>query len=175
MDKIEQFSESDRLKFAISNPSEYKKNEISQDGVEIGAYVKLGGDGFGWVRNENNELVKMPHRGNIVIERNVTIGSNVCIDRAVTGSTVIGEGTKIDNLVHIAHGVKIGKHCLIVAGSVIGGSSEIGDYCYIGIGAMIKNKIRIGNNVTVGMGAVVIRDIPDGQTVIGNPAKQLIK
>lgn len=172
---MKQFSESDRLKFAINNPSEYKKNEISQDGVEIGAYVKLGGDGFGWVRDENKELVKMPHRGNIVIERNVTIGSNVCIDRAVIGSTVIGEGTQVDNLVHIAHGAKIGKHCLIVAGVVIGGSSEIGDYSYIGMGALIKNKVTIGKNVLIGMGAVVIKDVPDGEVWVGNPAKFLRK
>lgn len=168
------YTNEERLNYAANNQSEYKKNEIAQ-GVDIGDYCKIGRDGFGWARDKDGSLVKIPHKGNIVIERNVTIGSNVCIDRAVTGSTVIGEGTKIDNLVHIAHGAKIGKHCLIVAGVVIGGSSEIGDYSYIGMGALIKNKVTIGKNVLIGMGAVVTKDVPDNEIWVGNPAKFLRK
>jgi UDP-3-O-[3-hydroxymyristoyl] glucosamine N-acyltransferase len=141
----------------------------------IGWNNVIGNDGFGYARAEDGTLVKMPHRGNVIIEDNVEIGSNTCIDRAVEGSTIIGSGTKIDNNVHIAHGVKIGKNCLIVAGSVIGGSTEIGDNCYIGINASIKNKIKIGNNVVIGMGAVVLRDVPDGVTIVGNPGKELLK
>lgn len=162
----------ERLEFARTHKEAFSEN-IFADDLIAGPGTFLGKDGFGWVRQEDGTLLKMPHAGNVVIEANVELGAHVCIDRAVKGSTVIGEGTKIDNLVHIAHGAKIGKHCLIVAGAVIGGSAEIGDYCFIGINASIKNKVKIGNNVTVGMGAVVIHDVPDGQTVAGNPAKSL--
>lgn len=139
--------------------------------VEIGIGSVIGGAGFGYERDF--VLVRMPHHGNVVIKAGVRIGANVCIDRAVIGSTVIGEGTKIDNLVHVAHGVKIGKNCLVVAGTIIGGSVEIGDNCFIGMGAKIKNKVTIGNGVTIGAGAVVLKNVPDGETWAGVPAKKL--
>jgi UDP-3-O-[3-hydroxymyristoyl] glucosamine N-acyltransferase len=161
-----------RLAFA-KTLQESRPENIIHESVKIGFYCAIGEDGFGYAREEDGTLFKMPHTGNVVINENVEIGNNVCIDRAVIGSTVIGSGTKIDNLVHIAHGVKIGKNCLIVAGSVIGGSAEIGDNCFIGINASIKNKVKIGNDVTIGMGAVVTKDVPDGETWIGNPAKNI--
>src|SRR5690606_40149293 len=117
----------------------------------------------------------MPHQGNVVIENDVEIGSNTYIDSAAQDSTIIGEGTKIDNLVHVAHGVKIGKHCLVVAGAVIGGSSVIGDYNFIGMNASIKEKVRIGNNCIIGAGAVVLKDVEDNSVMVGNPAKLLRK
>lgn len=160
------FTNEQRLAYAIESKPIYPSNNIHYS-VLIGKNVVIGGDGFGYARDKDGTLVKMPHKGNVVIEKFVSIGSNTCIDRAVEGSTIIGEGTKIDNLVHIAHGVKIGKHCLIVAGSVIGGSVVIGDRCFIGINASVKNKVTIGNNVTVGMGAIVLKDVPDGLTVTG--------
>jgi UDP-3-O-[3-hydroxymyristoyl] glucosamine N-acyltransferase len=160
------YTEEQRLQYAKNTQEEFP-------GDDIHFSVRLGKDGFGWVRQPDGTLYKMPHRGNVIIEKGVTIGANVCIDRAVNGSTVIGEGTKIDNLVHIAHGAKIGKNCLIVAGAVIGGSAEIGDNCFIGINASIKNKVKIGNNVTIGMGAVVTKDVHDGETWIGNPARKI--
>lgn len=168
----ESFGNSVRVKFAKEYEVRYNRPADIIDGsVKIGKGTIIGNDGFGYAREDDGTLLKMPHSGNVVINANVEIGSNTCIDRAVVGSTVIGEGTKIDNLVHIAHGVKIGKNCLIVAGSVIGGSCEIGDNCFIGINASIKNKVKIGNNVTVGMGAVVLKDVHDNVTVVGNPAR----
>ncbi len=171
-DMQDKFTEEERLAYA-KKTDEARPQDIIHPSVRVGLNCSIGRDGFGWIRQEDGTLYKMPHRGNVVIEKNVIIGNNVCIDRAVNGSTVIGEGSKIDNLVHIAHGVKIGKNCLIVAGSVIGGSTEIGDNCYLGIGCMIKNKLKIGNNVTIGMGAVVLKDVPDGETWIGNPAHNI--
>lgn len=137
--------------------------------------AEIGSPGFGYERRPDGTLTPIQHFGDVDIGEDVSIGSFTCIDRAVIGSTVIGDGTKIDNLVHIAHGAQIGKHCLIVAGAVIGGSAEIGDYSYIGMGALIKNKVKIGRWVTVGMGAVVLKDVPDGVTVVGNPARILEK
>lgn len=178
----------ERLNFIKSLPTEPKTAKVTyydEDGDiqtgdagwwwgNEGTYIGKDGFGYEW---DGERYVKFPHRGDVKIGKDVEIGSNTCIDRATLEgeATEIGDGTKIDNLVHIAHNVKIGKHCLIVAGSIIGGSVTIGDRCYIGIGAMVKNKVKIGNDVTVGMGAVVLKDIPDGETWVGNPAKQLVK
>lgn len=168
------YTEQERLAFARSHKWNYVENQIHEYNF-INPTAVIGGVGFGYVRNETGEIEDMPHAGNVVIEKGVRIGAYTCIDRAVVGSTVIGEGTKLDNLVHVGHGAKVGKHVLIVAGAVLGGSCEIGDYSYIGMGALIKNKIKVGKNVTVGMGAVVTKDVPDGWTVIGNPARRLEK
>lgn len=180
------FSNKERLEFAKTHKGTHawmrevdnKGNCIAVDFVEpenfsIGWNNTIGSDGFGYAREEDGTLVKIPHAGNVVIEENVEIGSNTCIDRAVVGSTVIGAGTKIDNLVHIAHGVKIGKNCLIAAGAVIGGSCEIGDNCNIWVHASIKNKVKIGSNCIIGAGAVVLTDVPDNSVFVGNPAKFL--
>lgn len=172
----------ERLKFIKRIPTGYLQPKVVyfghtyHDRIDLKNGTTIGGDGFGY-EWDGEKLIKFPHRGDVIIGNDVEIGANTCIDRATLEgeATEIGDGTKIDNLVHIAHNVKIGKHCLIVAGSVIGGSVTIGDRCYIGIGAMIKNKVKIGNDVTVGMGAVVLQDIPDGETWVGNPAKRLDK
>ena len=175
-----------RLEFIKSLPVTKKVPTVYQEtgngpslfyGIRhFGNGTVIASDGFGY-EWDGEKLIKFPHHGDVKIGKDVEIGANTCIDRAsLEGeATEIGEGTKIDNLVHIAHNVKIGKHCLIVAGSIIGGGCVIGDRCYIGIGAMIKNKVKIGNDVTIGMGAVVLKDVPDGWTVIGNPAKRLEK
>lgn len=171
-------SNRERLDFIRKLPLNYPPANLFGYRPNLGTHVVMGGDGFGYEWDEEQQVwVKFPHGGDIYIGKNVSIGSCSCIDRASLPNrcTVIGDGTKIDNLVHIAHNAIIGKNCLIVAGAVIGGSAVIGDRCYIGMGALIKNKVIIGNDVTVGMGAVVIRDVPDGWTVIGNPAKRLEK
>ncbi|MBI2446482.1 MAG: UDP-3-O-(3-hydroxymyristoyl)glucosamine N-acyltransferase, partial [Parcubacteria group bacterium] len=120
---------------------------------------------------EDRKLIQFPHVGGVIIEDGVEIGANTCVDRGALGDTIIREGAKIDNLVHIAHNVIIGKNCRIICLVGIGGSVEIGDDSFIGISASIKNQKKIGKNVTVGMGAVVTKDIPDNTIVIGNPAR----
>lgn len=166
------YTNEERVRYARTNKDIKVSNEIHHS-AKIHRTACIGKDGFGYARLEDGSLIKMPHQSNVIIEKDVEIGAHTCVDRGVSSPTVIGEGTKIDNLVHVAHGVKIGKHSLVVAGSVIGGSVEIGDRCFIGIGAMIKNKVKIGNDVTVGMGAVVTKDIPDGETWVGNPARNI--
>ena len=130
-------------------------------------------DRFGFVRDDDGSLVSFPHYGGVIIGENVDIGKHVAIDRGYLGDTVIGDGTKVDNLVHIAHNVVIGKDTMIVAGTIIGGSVSIGNRCFIGIGAMIKNGVSIGDDATIGMGSVVLKDVPPGETWCGNPAKKL--
>lgn len=138
------------------------------DGVMMwGKNNVIGGHGFGYEKSKDGIPLRIKHLGNVVIGKNVEIGSNVCIDRGVIDSTIIGDNTKIDNLVHIAHNVKIGKSCLIVAGAVIGGSTTIEDNTFVGINASIKNKLKIGSNVVIGMGSTVLSDVPDNTTVKG--------
>lgn len=149
------------------------------DNVKIGKNViihagtVIGADGFGYEKNTDGELEKFPHIGGVIIEDDVEIGSNTCIDRGTLGNTQIGYGAKIDNLVHIAHNVIIGKHTAVIANSMIGGSTKIGDYSWIAPSASLRDTIQIGNKVTVGVAAVVTKSIPDNETWTGNPAKPL--
>jgi len=154
-------------------------NAFIYDNVSIGENViihagaVIGSDGYGYSRNEKNEFEKFPHFGGVIIENNVEVGANTCIDRGTLGNTIIKEGAKIDNLVHIAHNVVIGKHTAVIANSMIGGSTTIGDYSWIAPSASLMNKVAIERNVTVGMGAVVTKDIPEGETWTGSPARPL--
>lgn len=149
-------------------------NTVIKDNVKINPGTTIGSDGFGYSRDpKTNVLDKFPHFGGVVIEANVEIGSNVCIDKGTLGNTIIQKGTKIDNLVHIAHNVNIGQNCLIIANSMIAGSAVIGDNSWISPSSNIINGITIGTNVTVGMGALVTKNIPDNEIWAGFPAKQI--
>jgi len=130
----------------------------------------IGSDGYGYVQDEGLHK-KIPQAGNVVVGDNVEIGANVCIDRAALSSTVIGEGTKIDNLVHIAHNVKIGKFCLILGQTGIAGSTVIGDYTTLASQSGISGHLKIGDHVTVAAKSGVIKDLPDGVLVSGFPAR----
>jgi UDP-3-O-[3-hydroxymyristoyl] glucosamine N-acyltransferase len=143
------------------------------DNVTVHAGAIIGADGFGYHRNSDLVLEKFEHIGGVMVEGDVEIGANTCIDRGSLGQTLIGKGTKIDNLVHVAHNVSIGRHCCIVAGAVIGGSTTIGDFTWIGHNSSILQKIMIGSHVTIGMGSVVTKDVPDHETWAGNPARQM--
>jgi UDP-3-O-[3-hydroxymyristoyl] glucosamine N-acyltransferase len=150
-------------------------NVTIREGVRIGKRViihpgtVIGSDGFGYV-TEGSKHYKMPQVGVVIIEDDVEIGSNVTIDRATTGSTVIGCGTKIDNLVQVAHNVKIGKNCIIVGQAGISGSVEIGNSSIIGGQTGIKDHIKIGDRVMIGSKSGVTHDIPDGQIISGYPS-----
>lgn len=145
------------------------------DGVKIGNNCVIGGSGFGYEKDTDGSLIRMPHLSYVEIQDNVTIHNNVNIDRGVLSPTIIGKGTVIDSLSHIAHGIVTGENCCIIAQAGIGGSCILGNNVYVGFGAHIKNKVRIGNNAIIGMGAVVLNDVPDGETWVGNPARKLEK
>jgi UDP-3-O-[3-hydroxymyristoyl] glucosamine N-acyltransferase len=139
------------------------------DNVIIHAGSIIGSDGFGYVLNEG-EQVKIPQVGRVVIEDNVEIGANVTIDKAALGETVIGEGTKIDNLVMIAHNVKIGRHCVIIGQAGIAGSTKLGDAVTMAAQSGTVGHIKIGNGVVVAARGGVTHHLKDGERVAGFPA-----
>lgn len=141
----------------------------------IGSNNTIGGVGFGYEPNEENVYELMPHIGNVVLKDRVEIGNNVCIDRAVLGSTLLEENVKVDNLVHIAHGVKIGKNSLIIANAMIAGSVEIGENVWVSPSSSIRQKLNIDNNAMVGLGSVVVKNVAADTVVAGNPAKPFEK
>jgi UDP-3-O-[3-hydroxymyristoyl] glucosamine N-acyltransferase len=140
--------------------------------VMLHSGVVVGGDGFGYVLAEGRHQ-KFPQVGRVVIGDDVEIGCNTTVDRGSLGVTVIGEGTKIDNLVQIAHNVSIGKHCVIVAQTGISGSTTIGDYVVIAGQAGIGERARIKNHAVIGGQAGVLpgKIIREGMVVWGTPAR----
>lgn len=156
-------------------------NVVVNDNVMIGNDViiksgaNLGFDGFGFERGEDGDLIKFPQLGSLIIRNKVEIGSSTCIDKGALSDTIIGEGTKINNLCHIAHNVIIGKNVVITAHVNISGSSIIEDNVWIAPNASLRGHQTIGKGAVIGMGAVVTKNIPAGETWIGNPARKLEK
>lgn len=139
------------------------------NGVGIFGGAQIGQDGFGYVPGPGG-LEKVPQLGRVIIQDRVEIGANTTIDRGALDDTVIGEGTKIDNLVQIAHNVRIGRHCVIAAHTGISGSVTVGDGCMFGGRVGIADHLTIGNGVQVGASSGVMHDIPDGERWLGTPA-----
>jgi UDP-3-O-[3-hydroxymyristoyl] glucosamine N-acyltransferase len=151
-----------------------KDTKVGND-VKIGCNNTIGGVGFGYEKNENNEYELIPHIGNVIIEDGVEIGNNVAIDRAVLGSTYLRMNSRVDNLVHIAHGVEIGENSLIIANAMIAGSVKIGKNVWVAPSASVLNKKTVMDNAVIGMGAVVLKDVAAEQVIVGNPGKPLKK
>lgn len=145
-------------------------NVIVGSGVTIHAGSVIGADGFGYIATDGGH-VKIPQVGSVVIGDNVEIGANCTIDRARTGKTEIGSGTKIDNMVHIAHNVTIGRNCIIVAQTGISGSVEIGDNVVFGGQCGVKDHVNIGEGAMMCARTGVIGDVPPGEFVYGFPAR----
>ena len=133
--------------------------------------VSIGADGFGFERApDGSGLLHVPQIGNVEIFDDVEIGAGSCIDRAKFGTTVIGAGTKIDNLVQIAHNCNIGRSCVIAALAGLAGSVTVGDGVGVGGAVAIAPHVTIGSGVSIGACSGVMRDIPPGQTCLGTPA-----
>jgi UDP-3-O-[3-hydroxymyristoyl] glucosamine N-acyltransferase len=154
-------------------PNTVIANAVIRCHAKIGANCSIGLPGFGYEKDETGRYWRFPHMGGVIIEENVEIGSNTCIDRGSIGNTVIGSGVKIDNLVHIAHNVVIGENTLVIANSMIGGSTTLEKGVWVAPSVSIMNQIRIGQGATLGMGAVVLKNVDDHAVVVGNPAKPL--
>ena len=138
--------------------------------VRIHAGSVIGADGFGYVLDGGIHR-KVPQIGNVVVHDDVEIGANVTIDRGALGPTVIGKGTKIDNLVQIAHNVVIGEHCLVVAQTGIAGSTKLGHYVTLAGQVGIAGHLKIGHKVVVVAQSGVMHDIPKGEKWFGSPAQ----
>lgn len=149
-------------------------NVVVREGCAIGARVivhpgaVIGSDGFGYVQDQGRH-VKIPQLGGVTIEDDVELGANVTIDRATLGQTVIEQGTKIDNLVQIAHNVTIGSHCIVVAQVGIAGSTKVGHHVMIGGQAGLADHLQIGDHVMIASRAGVNRSLESDQIVSGAP------
>lgn len=132
--------------------------------------VVIGADGFGFFPQSDNQYQKVAQIGNVIIEDNVEIGSNTTIDRATLGSTIIGKGVKLDNLIQIAHNVEIGENTVIAAQTGIAGSSKVGKNCMIGGQVGISGHLVIGNDVKIAAQSGISNNIADGSIIMGSPA-----
>jgi len=151
------------------NVTIYPRSEIGAR-VRIHAGTVVGSDGFGYVQDGGIHR-KVPQIGNVIIGDDVEIGANVTIDRGALGPTVIGKGTKIDNLVQIAHNVEIGEGSIIIAQVGISGSTKLGNYVVLAGQVGLAGHLKIGNQVTVAAKSGVMTDIPDGEKWLGIPAQ----
>lgn len=150
-------------------------NTVIGKRVIIHAGAVIGADGFGFAKKRDGSYYKIPQVGKVVIGDNVEIGANVTIDRATMGETRIGKGTKIDNLVHIAHNVTIGKDVAIVALVGISGSSVVGDRVILAGQSGITEHVKIGDNVIIAAKSGVTKDIPSNTFVSGFPARSHVR
>jgi UDP-3-O-[3-hydroxymyristoyl] glucosamine N-acyltransferase len=140
------------------------------DRVIIHAGVRIGQDGFGFAMGKAGHL-KVPQIGRVIIQDDVEIGANTTIDRGALKDTIIGEGSKIDNLVQIGHNVVMGRHCVIVAMTGISGSAVLGDFVIMGGQSGSVGHIKIGDGAHIGGGSHATHDVPAGARYLGTPAK----
>ncbi|MEI7534092.1 MAG: UDP-3-O-(3-hydroxymyristoyl)glucosamine N-acyltransferase [Verrucomicrobiae bacterium] len=151
------------------NVTVYPRTQIGKR-VRIHAGAVIGSDGFGYVFDSGFHR-KVPQVGNVIIGDDVEIGSNTSVDRGALGSTIIGKGTKIDNLVQVGHNVELGEHCILCAQVGIAGSAKLGKYTVLAGQVGIAGHLKIGNQVTIGSKSGVMHNIPDGEQWLGIPAQ----
>ena len=150
------------------NVTIYDRTEIG-DRCIIHAGAVVGADGFGFAPQLDG-YHKIPQLGNVVIEDDVEVGANTCIDRAVMGSTRISRGAKLDNLIQIGHNCEVGRHTVMAAHGAMAGSSKIGAWCRTGGQVGIAGHLKIGDHVQIGGQTGVIGNIAEGRTLLGSPA-----
>lgn len=152
----------------LPNVTLYARTQVGNR-VRIHAGAVIGADGFGYVFEQGRHL-KVPQVGHVIIQDDVEIGANAAIDRGALGPTIIGQGTKIDNLVQIAHNVVVGEHCILCGQVGVSGSTKLGNYVTLAGQVGLAGHLRIGSKATVGAQAGVMNDIPEGEMWLGTPA-----
>jgi len=154
-------------------------NAVIGDEVIIGqrcvikSCAVVGEEGFGFERDSQSKAVRLPHIGTVVIGDEVEVGSLTTVCRGTLGDTILRNGCKIDDHVHIAHNVDVGKDAFVIACAEVSGGVKIGPRAWIAPNASILNQLTIGADAVVGLGGVVVKSVLDGTVVVGNPAKQL--
>ncbi len=143
---------------------------ILHDRVSLSPGVKVGQEGFGFATTDRG-FVAVPQLGRVIIEDDVDIGANTCVDRGSTRDTVIGAGTRIDNLVQIAHNVRIGRCCIIIAQAGLAGSVTLGDFVVVAAQAGLNGHITVGSKARIGAQAGVMSDLAGGMDVVGSPSE----
>lgn len=150
-----------------------KKGSVIGNNVYIGYHSVIGSEGFQDIKINGNNVL-LPHVGGCKIGNNVSILDNTCICNSLfENTTEIGNNTKVDNLVHIAHNCIIGDNCTITAGTILCGSTIIEDNVWIAPNSSVLNRVRLKENSMIGLGAVVIKDVDSSDIVVGNPAKSI--
>jgi UDP-3-O-[3-hydroxymyristoyl] glucosamine N-acyltransferase LpxD len=156
-------------------------NIVIGDEVQIGkrCVVKsgavIGEDGFGFERDSSGKAIRLPHIGTVMIGDDVEIGSLTTVCRGTLGNSVLRDGCKIDDHVHIAHNVDVGEDAFVIACAEVSGGVKIGARSWIAPNASVLNQLCIGADAVVGLGGVVVKSVPDGAVVAGNPAKPLVR
>ena len=147
----------------------YRECKVGKNCI-LHAGVVIGADGFGFAPTGDGSYNKIDQIGNVIIEDDVELGANTCVDRATMGSTIVHRGTKLDNLCQIAHNVSVGSNTVMAAQSACAGSSKVGEGCVIAGQVGIVGHISIGNGVTIAAQSGVTHSIPDDSIVLGTPA-----
>lgn len=146
------------------------KDSVIGNRCVLNAGAIVGGDGFGFAPDEKGHFSKIPQLGNVILEDDVEIGANTTIDRATMGSTRIGQGTKLDNLIMIAHNVEIGEHNVFAAQTGVSGSTKMGNHNMIGGQVGFSGHIKIGSRCKIAAQSGIMSDIPDEASLMGSPA-----
>ncbi len=156
----------------VIGPNTTVLNALIGDRVLVHSGARIGQDGFGFVPGERG-LEKMPHVGRVILQDDVEIGANTTIDRGALSDTIIGEGSKIDNLVQIAHNVRIGRQCVITGHCGLSGSVTLGDRVMLGGRVGVADHVTIGDGAQVAAASGVMNNIPAGERWAGAPAQQM--
>jgi UDP-3-O-[3-hydroxymyristoyl] glucosamine N-acyltransferase len=136
----------------------------------IHAGAVIGADGFGFAPKADGTFAKIPQLGNVIIEDNVEIGANTCVDRAKTDSTIVRSGVKLDNLIQVGHNVQIGSNTVMSAQVGIAGTTKIGSNCFVGGQVGFADHITVGNGCKIGSQSGLDKNVPDGEIRFGSPA-----
>ncbi len=161
---------------SVGAESRLEAHVVCHAGTRVGARCRvkagavLGGAGFGYISSRTGHA-RIPHVGGCVIGDEVDIGANCCVDRGSVEDTVIGRGTKLDNLVHVGHNARLGERCLVMGGSVLAGSADVGNGVILAGHSAVGGHIRIGDGARIGAKSGVISPVPDGADYTGFPAR----